>query len=159
MPSWRVHQDYFPLQECGLALDELATKEEQLKSFTEICRRLGAPLHTPYSWCALSPDRKRAIFTMWQDCFIKRRYPMTHKEDRETNPNPNRPGWVELQSVVEHCLANPGTEMLGVLCKAEDPSADPRKREWVDDRELMVLSIERDDTGEVWATITERKKT
>jgi len=24
MPSWRVHQDYFPLQECGLALDELA---------------------------------------------------------------------------------------------------------------------------------------
>jgi len=24
MPSWRVHQDYFPLRECGLSLDELA---------------------------------------------------------------------------------------------------------------------------------------
>jgi 5-methylcytosine-specific restriction protein A len=129
-----------------------------MKSFPEICADIGAPLKNPrWSWCALAPDGKRAIFTLWQDCFHGKRYPMTHKQDRATSRNPNRPGWVEMQHVVEQCLQNPETQLFGVLCKAKDINADPRVREWVNDRELLVLNFERSEDGEVWAVIAGRK--
>ena len=129
-----------------------------MNSFDEICRSLGAtPKNQRWSWCALAPDGKRAIFTLWQDRFVGKRYPMTHKKDRDTNKNPDRPGWREVQRVIEHCLNNPETELLGVLCKAKDANNDPRVREWVEDKELLVLKIERSEDGEVWGVVTGRR--
>ena len=129
-----------------------------MKSFPAICASLGAPVKNQrWSWCALAPDGDRAIFTLWQDCFVNKRYPVTHKEDRDTNGNPRRQGWVEMQRIAEHCLSNPEAEILGVLCKAKDENADPRQREWVDDKELLVLKFERSEDGEIWAEIKGRK--
>ena len=115
-----------------------------------------------WSWCGRKVDGALVIFTLWQDCFVKIdgkfRYPLTHKEDRSTNDNPDRPGWREMVGVANFCLDNPSTRVLGVMCKAVDVDADPRKREWIDDKEFKVLRVERGDDGEAWATIvgTER---
>ena len=128
-------------------------------TFSGIWDSLGAPVkNVRWSWCALSPDGKRAVFTVWQDHFDGRRYPIVYHEDRRKNDNANRPGWPEITDIVEHCLANPDTEALGVLCKAKDPEADPREREWVEGNELLELRIERDQDGVPWAHIIGRRR-
>lgn len=128
-------------------------------TFSGICESLGAPVKSVrWSWCALSSDGKRAVFTLWQDACQGRRYPIVYHGDRRKSDNANRPGWTGLTDVVEHCLANPDTEALGVLCKAKDPAADPREREWVEGNELLVLRIERDQHGVPWAQIAGRRR-
>ncbi len=123
-----------------------------------MCTRRGIKLKNHvWSWCGVKVDGTLAIFTLWQDCFVKvdgkLRYPLTHKHDRNTNDNPQRPGWREMVTVANHCLDNPGTQVLGVMCKAVDVDADPRKRQWIDDKDFKVLRVERGDDGEVWAMI------
>jgi len=127
-------------------------------TFSDICKILGAPLrNTRWSWCALSPNGKRAIFTLWQDKFEGRRYPILYHDDRDLNRNPERAGCVEIRNVVQHCLTHSTTETLGVLAKVRRPGHDPRVREWVDSRELLVLKISVDQEGNPWAEIVGRK--
>jgi len=125
-------------------------------SFSSFIASLGCPLkNTRWSWCALSPDGRRAVFTLWEDCFERgpngRRYPVLYHEERTELAG--RPGYTELLEVVEHCLRNPETQLIGVLQKAKDPDAEPRVREsWQDDR-VFLLTFERDAVGELWVRL------
>jgi hypothetical protein len=126
-------------------------------TFSEICAKLGAPVRNPRkSWCALSPDGKRAIFTVWQDMLDRTQYPILYHEDRAGDTNPTRSGWSEIVYVVQHCLANPETELLGVLTRAREPIEYPRVREWVESRDLLLLKIEIDHLGYPWAEVVGR---
>lgn len=107
---------------------------------------------------ALPSDGKRAVFTLWQDACQGRRYPIVYHGDRRKSDNANRPGWTGLTDIVEHCLVNPDTEALGVLCKAKVPAADPREREWLEGNEILVLRIERDQHGVPWAQIAGHRR-
>ena len=126
-------------------------------TFADICAKLGAPVQNPrWSWCALSPDGKRAVFTLWTDMLDRTRYPILYHEDRASDTNPNRRGWSEIVYVVQHCLANRDTEILGVLTRAQQPIEYPRVREWVDARELLTLKLDVDHLGYPWAEFVGR---
>ncbi len=67
------------------------------------------------------------------------------------------PGGVQMKKDVEFALSS-GVEALGVLCHAVDPTAKPRKREYFDEKSLLVLNLVRQSesvlaviTGEVGA--------
>jgi hypothetical protein len=126
-------------------------------TFADICAKLGAPVQNPrWSWCALSPDGKRAVFTLWTDMLDRTRYPILYHEDRASDTNPNRRGWSEIAYVVQHCLANRDTDILGVLTRAQQPIEYPRVREWVDARDLLTLKLDIDQLGYPWAEIVGR---
>jgi uracil-DNA glycosylase len=66
MPSWRVHQDYFPLRECGLTLDQLA--------YTNIVRCRTARFNLKTQKLEDTPPNRRVAaqcaslhFTHWVD--------------------------------------------------------------------------------------------
>jgi len=62
-------------------------------TFSGIWDSLGAPVKdVRWSWCALSPDGKRAVFTLWQDHFDGRRDPEADPRERE---------WVEGNELLE----------------------------------------------------------
>jgi 5-methylcytosine-specific restriction protein A len=63
-----------------------------------------------------------------------------------------RPGGVQLNKDVEVALAA-GLETLGILCHAIDPSKEPRKREYFDEKSLLALNLVRQNE-EVMAVIT-----
>jgi 5-methylcytosine-specific restriction protein A len=63
-----------------------------------------------------------------------------------------RPGGVQLKKDIEVALAA-GLETLGILCHAIDPSKEPRKREYFDEKSLLALNLIRQGE-EVMAVIT-----
>lgn len=71
MPSWRVHQDYFPLLECGLTLDQLA--------YTNVVRCRTARLNPKKLKLEDTPPNRRVAeqctglhFTRWVDALNPR---------------------------------------------------------------------------------------
>lgn len=113
-------------------------------SFSRFCAQLGTPLkNVRNSWCAYSPERRRAVFTAWADNFVNGRY--LYWRDAGA-PHQSRPGAVEMRRVIETVLTE-GGEALGILCYAKDPQAHPRVRERFVEDSLLVLRFRREADG------------
>jgi 5-methylcytosine-specific restriction protein A len=117
------------------------------KTITKLFEELGCPLKIGYHWSAASPERNRAVFTVWDDGIVGNEYRLLHE-----GPWMKRPGGVQLNKDVEVALAA-GLETLGILCHAVDPSKEPRKREYFDEKSLLALNLVRQNE-EVMAVIT-----
>lgn len=113
------------------------------KTITKHFKDLGCPLKIGYHWSATSPDRKRAIFTVWDDGIKDNKYILMQADSAPWMKNP---GGVQLKKDVELALSHE-FETLGVLCHAVDPSANPRKREYFDEKSLLVLDLVRQGGG------------
>lgn len=113
-------------------------------SFSGLCAQLGTPLkNIRNSWCAYSPERKRAVFTAWADQFVNGRYLYWRAAGA---PHHTRPGAKEMRRVIDTILKE-GGEALGILCYAKDPKARPRKRARFVEDNLLVLRFEEEAEG------------
>lgn len=111
---------------------------------------LGCPLRNKRNhWSATAPNRKRTIFTIWDDGIKGNTYTLVSEGDA---PWKKRPGAIQLRKDIELALSG-NSEILGVLCHAVDPLAEPRSREYFDEKTLLTIELSR--YGEkVVATIT-----
>ena len=117
------------------------------KTITKLFEELGCPLKIGYHWSATSLERKRAVFTVWDDGIVDNEYRLLHE-----GPWMKRPGGVQLKKDVEVALAA-GLETLGILCHAVDPLVEPRKRKYFEEKSLLALNLIRQGEG-VMAVIT-----
>lgn len=113
-------------------------------SFSKFCAQLGTPLkNVRNSWCAYSPERRRAVFTVWADKGVNGRYLFWLAEGA---PHQSRPGGVEMRRVIKTVMQE-GGEALGILCYAKDPDAQPRVRERFVEESLLVLRFKEEVEG------------
>lgn len=119
------------------------------KTISKLFEDLGCPLKIGYHWSATSQNRKRAVFTVWDDGIIDDKYILVPEG---APPYMKKPGGVQMEKDVEFGLSS-GVETLGVLCHAVDPSAIPRTREYFDEKSLLVLHLLRENEA-VLAVIT-----
>jgi len=119
-------------------------------TFSSFCRDIGFPLtNERWSWSAANDERRRAIFTIWEDRLDQ---PMRDRIDLSWLNDPIRTenGAREFRRVMSKVL-NEGYEAYGVLCEAKDPNGTPRKRKKFE-RELLVLDVSQ-TSGRTIATI------
>jgi len=117
------------------------------KTITKLFEELGCPLKIGYHWSAASLEKKRAVFTLWDDGIVGNKYRLLHE-----GPWMKRPGGVQLNKDVEFALAA-GLETLGILCHAVDPLVEPRKRKYFEEKSLLALNLIKQGEG-VMAVIT-----
>jgi len=114
-------------------------------SFKRFCEQLGCPLLNPaWSWSALAKNHSRAIFTLWADQIQNGRYVFMSRKRGE--PWASRNGAVELVRNFKYALAA-RSEVIGVLCYAEDLEGDPRKRKSFDQEVLLSLELAEEPDG------------
>jgi 5-methylcytosine-specific restriction enzyme A len=114
-------------------------------SFSAFCARVaGAPMRNPRnSWCAHSPQRRRAVFTVWADLLVNGRYVFWPSL---AAPYMRRPGATEMRRVIEAVMRE-GYESLGILCYAEDTDADPRVRQRFIEVAVLILKFADEPDG------------
>jgi hypothetical protein len=120
-----------------------------MTSLSDYCADLGCPLkNVRCSWCAVSEDRTRAVFTVWADEVKDRKFVLFPITDRRLGEIPDdanqKTGARELLEVASYCGDNPEVEVFGVLCVAEDPNARPRVRKHFDDETVFKVRVVSD---------------
>lgn len=108
-------------------------------SLTRFFDQLGCPLRIGYYWSAASEDKKRIVFTLWDDRLNDDEYVLM---PHDSKPWMKRPGAREIIRHVPLTLVD-GVEVLGVLCHAVDPGANPRVREYYDEKTILVLKVQK----------------
>jgi len=131
-----------------------------MKSFSEFCESLGCPLkNIRWSWCALSANGRRAVFTLWSDEIKDRKvvlFPTTDRGPGEIPAEANlKAGAREVSEVARICERDPTVEALGILCTAQNVLASPRTRKKIDDRTVFRLRVVELD-GRLVAELVER---
>lgn len=114
------------------------------KAFSQFVADLGCPLkNVLWSWASISPEKNRAIFTVWADLLKQGRYvflPNKSAPWKDTN------GGRELRTILRSVMDN-RMESLGVLQYVVDPKATPRKRKGYDPDTLLLLQFAEEDDG------------
>jgi 5-methylcytosine-specific restriction enzyme A len=114
-------------------------------SFSKFCEELGAPLHNVnWSWCAISHEKRFALFTVWEDQIVDGRYEFTTKP--RASDVRKKAGRTELLRVLDTVIAN-GYAAYGIQCRAVDYEANPRKRKSFEIDSLLDMRVrfENDD--------------
>lgn len=108
-------------------------------SFSGFCEQLGAPLYNKaWSWCASSPEKRFAVFTVWEDGIVDGSYTFaTHPRPGEAR---KKPGRTELISVLNEVLQQ-GWAAYGVQCRAADVNAIPRSRKSFESDYLLDMRV------------------
>lgn len=102
---------------------------------------LGAkPTNQQWSWCALSPDHRLAIFTLWEDKISGDRNQLSWDGMEK------RHGGRDQKRVLELVIAKK-IPAYGLVCVAKDTAADPRKIDDIKANTLVRLQIEKDHKG------------
>lgn len=113
-------------------------------SFSAFCDQLGTPLRNiRNSWSAYSPERRRAVFTAWADNFVNGRHLYWRTSGA---PHQTKRGATEMRRFIDIVMRE-GVEALGILCYAEDPSAEPRTRKTFVEESLLVLRFKEEPEG------------
>jgi 5-methylcytosine-specific restriction protein A len=121
-------------------------------SFSEHCARLGTPLANVLDrWCGISEVNRRAVFSVWADKLVNGRYVYWN---RSASPQDMRIGAREMREAIKTVITA-GYEAYGVLCEAEDPNADPRKRKYFHEETVLVLHFVEEEPGYVAYVIGE----
>ena len=120
-----------------------------MRSFSALCAYLGCPLRNiRWSWSAIAPDSKRALFTIWQDEINEGQfvlYPVSERRPGVISESANvRPGAKEVHRISLYAALNPNMPAFGIRCVAQDENAKTRSRKTFDAQTLLRLQIKRD---------------
>lgn len=117
------------------------SRKKNTLSFSGFCEYLGAPLKNKADrWCGYNSARGFAVFTLWADRLHGNRYLLWDATLRATD---TRIGAIELQQVLNEVMSS-GHAAYGIRCEPQDRHADPRKRGYFDEDELLVLNLKRE---------------
>lgn len=120
------------------------------QSFSQYLVELGCPLHNRmWSWAGVSPDKARAVFTVWADHLHQGRYVLWDKADM---PYKNTNGGRELRKIAQTAMDN-RYESLGILQYAVDTNVSPRKRKSYDSETVFLLQLVHEN-DEIVAYVT-----
>ncbi len=100
------------------------------------------PTNPRWSWCAISPDHRRAVFTLWED-------EMRDGKNRllwDDYDVARRHGEADQKKILELVMAQ-NIPAYGLICTAQDPAAVPRSIKEVRGDYLIRLQIEKDAEG------------
>ena len=97
------------------------------------------PTNPRWSWCALSPDHRRAVFTLWEDEMIDGRSQLSG-DDYDVA---KRLGEADQKKILELVIAEK-IPAFGLVCMADNPAAVPRSIKAVKGDYLIRLEIEKD---------------
>lgn len=113
-------------------------------AYSKFCASLGCTMrNVVWSWSAVNHELRRAVFSVWEDGLVGGRVVMWHKADLQYKA---RNGGKEKIAILEAAIAK-RYETYGILCKAKDPTAEPRERASYDDQNLLVLRIVDEPDG------------
>lgn len=99
---------------------------------------LGAePTNPRWSWCALSSDGKRAIFTIWEDLFT-RSCQLTPSDEAIRRRHGAKEQWELAEKAIREKIP-----AYGILCTARDTRAEPRSIRRVNGGHLLRLRLKR----------------
>lgn len=111
-------------------------------SFSKYCDELGLPLkNSRWSWCAIDTDRRKALFTIWDNEVWAdgKTYKLWDDDtDKERKGN----GIGEMKRVVE-LAAMDGFDAFGVRCFPKYPLTSPRERDYFEEEKLISLVIQK----------------
>lgn len=109
-------------------------------SFSGFCAELGLPLkNVRNSWCAISHEKRQAVFTIWDD---QRILPDRSSVDFTSLADGSRRqhGAKEFSDVINRVIEQ-RYDAYGILCWAKDPAVSPRQRQRFDRDNLIALEI------------------
>jgi 5-methylcytosine-specific restriction enzyme A len=111
-------------------------------SFSGFCVQLGVPLYNKaWSWCAISAEKRLALFTVWEDQIEIGQFVFSTKP--RASDVRKKPGRTELISVIDDVVQN-GFAAYGIQCRAVDLEANPRKRKSFDQDFLLDMRVRRE---------------
>jgi 5-methylcytosine-specific restriction protein A len=110
-------------------------KEKPTFKRNELFEFLGCHLNNPrWSWCALSADQNRAIFSVWEDRYQGGKWRLTPEE------NSNELGAHEQRRISQKAYEQEITS-FGILCVVKDANARPRSIKQIKSDELISLRL------------------
>src|SRR5689334_5474434 len=108
-------------------------------SRNQVFRFLGTvPTNPRWSWCALSADHTRAVFTLWEDLVEGALSPLEWRDYNTKHSNGAKDQQRTLELVVRESVP-----AFGLACIAHDTEARPRSIKKVETDYLVKLKIER----------------
>jgi hypothetical protein len=120
------------------------------KPFAQYLVDLGCPLRNRmWSWAGISPDRARAVFTVWADQLHQGRYVLWDKEDM---PYKHTNGGRELRQIAQTAMDN-RYETLGVLRYAVESNFYSSTGSIYDKETVFLLQLVQEN-GEIVAYVT-----
>ncbi len=103
----------------------------------ELFEMLGCRVKNPrWSWCAMSHDQTRAIFTIWKDQIRSGISKLTPTE----RPGKKRHGAIEQKKILELAFRRK-IAVFGLQCVAKDIRTSPRTIESIDSQALVKLKL------------------
>lgn len=107
----------------------------------KVLEKLGTkPTNPRWSWCAISPDHRHAIFTLWKDQMTDGRSQLLSEGLTK------RRGGADQKKVLEFVIAEK-IPAFGLVCVAWDKHADPRSIKEIEGEYLIRLKIATDGHG------------
>lgn len=104
----------------------------------QVFEALGVkPTNARWSWCALAPDKSKAIFTLWKDQIVNNRYILA---DFNASGR-KRPGDSDQKKILKVVLEK-NIPSYGIVCEAKDIHADTRKIKGIEAEYLIKLKFE-----------------
>ena len=104
---------------------------------------LGAkPTNQRWAWCAISPDHRRAIFTLWEHKMQDGRTRFLSNEYNKVK----RLGEADQQKILDLVMKN-DIPAYGLVCVAQDPAAVPKSIKEIKGDYLIKLKIVKDSEG------------
>ena len=100
------------------------------------------PTNPRWSWCAVSPDHKIAVFTLWEDAMVNGRNRLFWNQEKTSSRNGEADQKRLLELVMEEDIP-----AYGLICVSQDPTAVPRSIKEVRPDYLMKLEITEDSEG------------
>lgn len=100
------------------------------------------PTNPRWSWCAISPDHRRAVFTIWEDEVSYGKNRLISNIQSVTRRN----GEADLKRIIDLVIDN-NIPAYGLVCTAHDPQAPTRIIKEVRGDYVISLQIEKDADG------------
>jgi 5-methylcytosine-specific restriction enzyme A len=121
-------------------------------SFGQFCANLGVPQRSGYSWSSVNRDKKKAIFTIWDNEIDRQNNAYEFWNFEADDPRLKQGDGRKRKNPLEHWenlveALDKDYQTLGILCTPHYPLTVPRSRKSYFDKKLLAIQLQRTPTG------------